>query len=174
MAETLCGVGPQAFNRLHLREVLFAPGVVYKRLDETGGLFRLLTGFFPLAGLYGVMVALVTPEARIGAALLSVTNALVMATLISLCAWLALQLVGRKRLLLGRVVPAVAYGFGMSFLIAWVPGSLWLSEFWKWTVMGIGFCRLTGLRRGQVLGAIALVWLILMGIFKMWLVLLAR
>ena len=173
MAEA-CSLRSRPLHRLQMREVLFAPGTVYQHLMETGGLVRLLVGFFPLVALYGAMVALVAPEARLCAAFLAVTNALVMAPLIALCSWLSLQLVGWQAIPVGRVIPAVAYGFGVSFLVAWVPGSLGISELWKWTVMGIGFHRLTGLKRSRVLMAMAMVWSILMGTFKVWLVLLAR
>jgi len=42
-----------------------------------------------------------------------------------------------------------AYASGTVFLAAWIPMALWLTELWKWWLIGTGLCRTCGLKRHQ-------------------------
>lgn len=40
-----------------------------------------------------------------------------------------------------RMFSIYAFSGGLPLLIAWLPGSFWVSELWKWWLVGIGLTR---------------------------------
>lgn len=153
--------------KLGVRAVLLAPSQVYRTLKQRGTLHRLLWGFSGAVLLNGLMAGMVGPEggrAVLGA--VGVFNALGMALLSCLMGWMALGVAGGRRVRLAVVVPCVAYGFGVTLLVSWIPGSFWLTEPWKWGVIGIGFRELGGVSGRRALGAVLLTLACLVLLFK--------
>lgn len=139
-------------DKLGVTAVLLAPSRVYRSLKQRGTLHRLLWGFFGAALLHGIMTGVIAPDGggpMFGT--VAVFNTLGMALITAFVSWLALWLVGGRRPTFAVVVPCVAYGFGVTLLVSWIPGSFWYTEPWKWGVIGTGFRELgeiTGRRAG--------------------------
>jgi len=130
-------------EKLGLTAVLLSPSRVYRSLKQRCTLHRLLWGFFGAALLHGIMTGVIAPDG--GGALFgtcAVFNTLGMALITAFVSWLALWLVGGHRPAFAVVVPCVAYGFGVTLVVSWIPGSFLFTESWKWGVMGTGFREL--------------------------------
>ncbi|WP_300667541.1 hypothetical protein [Desulfoluna sp.] len=160
------GLAPD-IKKIGVRAVLLSPSQVYRTLKQRGTLHRLLWGFSGAVLLNGLMAGMIGPEGGLtvlGA--VAVFNSLGMAFLSSLMGWLALWLVGRRRPGASVVVPSVAYGFGVTLLVSWIPGSFVYTEPWKWGVIWVGFRELGGVSGRRALGAVFLTLVSLMLLFK--------
>ncbi|BCS98539.1 hypothetical protein DSLASN_41710 [Desulfoluna limicola] len=153
--------------RFGLVSVLLSPSQVYRGLREQGALHRLLWGFSGAVLLNGLMTGMAAPDGGRGLlGALAVVNALGMALLTACAGWLALGVVKGGLPPLAVAVPCVAYGFGVTLLVSWIPGSFWFTEPWKWAVIGTGFRDLGGLSGRRAFGGVLLMVSALVVLFK--------
>ncbi|SCY79622.1 hypothetical protein [Desulfoluna spongiiphila] len=154
-------------GKIGVTAVLLSPSRVYRALAARGALHRLLWGLSGAVILNGLMAGMLAPGGgRAVLGTVSVFNALGMALLSSLLGWMALKTVGARRARLAVVVPCVAYGFGVTLLVSWIPGAFWYTEPWKWGVIGTGFRELGGLSGRRAFVAVVLTLVALVALFK--------
>ena len=155
-------------KRLGLASVFLAPSRVYRSLKARHTLHRLLWGFSGAVLLHGVMTGVIAPNGgRVLFGTCAVFNSLGMALITTLVGWVALWAVGFRRPSFAVIVPCVAYGFGLTLLASWVPGSFWFTEPLKWGVIGTGFRELGGMTGGRAFGVVLVTVVALVLLFKL-------
>ncbi|VFQ43400.1 hypothetical protein [Desulfoluna butyratoxydans] len=160
------GPAPTA-EKIGVTAVLLSPSRVYGALAARGTLHRLLWGLSAAVVLHGLMTGMLVPGGgRAVLATVSAANALGMALLSSLLGLVALKMVGARRSGLAVVAPCVAYGFGVTLLVSWIPGAFWFTEPWKWGVIGTGFRELGRVSGRRAFAAVGLILVALVALFK--------
>jgi len=84
------------------------------------------------------------------------TNALGMTIISAGLGYGLMVLVAGRRFSFIQVFSVYAYAAGTVFLAAWIPMALWLTEFWKWWLIGAGLSRTCGLSSKQAWSVVAL------------------
>jgi len=70
---------------------------------------------------------------------------------ISACfAYLAIWLIRGERIRFKKIFSIYAFAGSMPLLVSWVPGAFWLTEAWKWWLVGTGLVRSARFRGAQV------------------------
>jgi len=153
--------------KLSLGDVFLSPSRVYRSLKQRQTLDRLLWGFMGAVIMNGLMAGLVAPDGggRLFRAL-AMINALGMALLTVIACWLALGVLKGRLPTFAVAVPCVAYGFGVSLLVSWIPGSFWFTEPWKWAVIGTGVRDLGEVSGRRAVGTVLLMVAALVVLFK--------
>ena len=54
-----------------------------------------------------------------------------------------------RRIPFERLFAIYAFASGVTLLVSWIPFSTWLTEPWKWVMIGLGMVRAGGLRWRQ-------------------------
>ncbi len=73
-------------------------------------------------------------------------------------------LIVERRLPFERLFAIYAYAAGVTLLVSWIPFSNWLTEPWKWALIGLGMVKGGGLtwRQTVLILGLSLVLLILL------------
>ena len=135
-----------------LTRLLGQPRHFFSELDEKLG-WKAPFGFLLVSSLFFAGASLIgsMPEKTFVFGSIFFLNALGM-TLIAACAGY-----GVMTMIFGRRVPFVrffsiyAFSSGVTLLAAWVPFFIWLTEPWKWWLIGIGLRRGLGFSWRQTL-----------------------
>ena len=94
--------------------------------------------------------ALVNPAAaRIGTFTISLINAIGMAVLGTGIAHLALVAITGKRFALARLWPIFSLSASVVLVLAWIPAAIFITEPWRWWLIGTGFVRGLGLTKAR-------------------------
>lgn len=83
-------------------------------------------------------------------------NAVGMVFIASGIGYMILVMMVGRRTTYGRVFAIYAFSAGVTLLASWIPFFLWITEPWKWWLIGIGLTRNLGLSRKQALIVIGL------------------
>lgn len=83
-------------------------------------------------------------------------NALGMTIISAGLGYALMIIVAGRRFSFVQVATVYAYASGTVFLAAWIPMALWLTELWKWWLIGTGLRRTCGLKRHQAWLVVAL------------------
>lgn len=92
-------------------------------------------------------------------------NAVLMPVLTAGTGCILIKWVTRKPISFSRLFPLYALSSGLMMFIAWIPFFVWITEPWKWLLIGLGLTRSYGLSRGQSTLVIVLSWFLLTGLF---------
>jgi len=84
------------------------------------------------------------------------TNAMGMTIISAGLGYVLVVLIAGRRLSFVQVLSVYAYAAGTVFLAAWIPMALWLTELWKWWLIGTGLSRTCGLSSRQAWSVVAL------------------
>ena len=68
-------------------------------------------------------------------------NAVGMVFITSLFGYLGVRLTQDNHVTLGQLLRLYAFAGSMPTLISWIPGSFWITETWRWWLVGIGLTR---------------------------------
>ena len=91
-------------------------------------------------------------------------NALVMPLLSALIGYVLIKKGLRIAIGFKKLLTIYALSSGLTLLMAWVPLFLWITEPWKWFLIGLGMVKGCNLSRSQALFVIALsILLIILG-----------
>ena len=97
-------------------------------------------------------------------------NALGMATVTALVGYGLMALTTRRRVPFTCVLPIYALSSGLTLLVAWIPLSIWVTEPWKWWLIGSGLTRCCALKGWQaaiiIMGSISLITFIFLFCIK--------
>lgn len=130
-----------------VRAMLLAPGEFYGSLPDIPG-FKRPFAFLVVSGLLHVALGLsflFIPSLLMASIVL--LNALAMPVITALLGHGLIVLLFRRKAAASKVFSLYAYAAGTTHLIAWIPLAVWISEPWKWILIGIGLMRAFGLRR---------------------------
>ena len=76
-------------------------------------------------------------------------NAIGMTIISAGLGYVLIAILAGRRYSFVQITSVYAYASGTVFLAAWIPMALWLTELWKWWLIGTGLCRTCGLQRQQ-------------------------
>ena len=95
-------------------------------------------------------------------ALIFFVNAVGMTCIFTGCIFVVLRLKSDPTLSIGRIFSICAYASLGPILISWIPGSMWVSEPWRWWVAAIGLSAAVpcGMKRAAwvIAGAVVLMY----------------
>ncbi|MCJ7593191.1 MAG: YIP1 family protein [Desulfobacterales bacterium] len=139
-----------------LTRILGSPRRFFEELPETVGLQRSM-GFLLVSALFftGASLTCVREGPVLMAGILFL-NAVGMTIIAAATGFAVVTLTLGRRIGFERLFAVYAFATGVTLLASWIPLFFWLTEPWKWLLIGIGMVNGCGLRRGQALLVIAL------------------
>jgi len=109
--------------------------------------FLVLSSFFcAVAG----VVASMSPRPFLAGTVFFV-NGVGMALLLAALGYMVMTMSPGRKTGFGRLLSVYAFASGTVLLASWVPFFVWLTEPWKWWLIGTGMVQCCGLKRGQAL-----------------------
>ena len=116
--------------------------------------------FFACASLVSLM-----PSRPIVTGLILLANAVGMALIGAVVGFGAATFVIGRRVAFSRFLSIYAFASGVTLLAAWVPFFLWLTELWRWWLIGTGMKNACGFNLSQALLIIGLSVLVIFLLF---------
>ena len=83
-----------------------------------------------------------------------ILNAVCMAAIAAAFGFLAARIIQAEHIPFSHILRIYAFAGSMPTLVAWVPGSFWITELWRWWLVGIGLTYSTRLNWRQTTGVI--------------------
>lgn len=122
--------------------LLTRPGTFFATRFEQITTFQALTVLSVSGLFFAVTGALARPEgAAFGMGLILFINAIGMTAVGSAACYLALATTARRRYPFGQLFTIFSLSSGAVLLIAWVPAAFFLTEPWKWWLIGTGMVK---------------------------------
>jgi len=151
-----------------MNRMLVSPGQFFgEALDAID--LRLALGFLSLSSLFFTLAKLsLIQQDYLKLSLINFLNSLFMPALCAGTGYALLRWLSDRKIPFARLFAVYALSSGLMMLIAWVPLFLWITEPWKWFLIGLGLVKGCGLSRSQALVVIGLSILLL--ILGFWLV----
>jgi len=149
-----------------LNRMLVSPGQFFREdldfipLTRALGFLILSSLFFTLAGLslHQHSALVMTP--------IHFLNALIMPSISAVIGYVLIKKGLRQKIFFSKLFTIYALASGLTLLMAWIPLFLWITEPWKWFLIGLGMVKGCGLSRRQALFVIALSILLLILVFR--------
>ena len=94
-------------------------------------------------------------ESRVLMAGIILLNALVIPLAGAGSGFLVVRMFLGRDLSFGTLYAVYAYASGVTLLASWIPLFAWITEPWKWILIGLGLIRFAGLTRGRALLVLA-------------------
>ena len=93
-------------------------------------------------------------------------NALVMPFIAAGIAFMLMLLIVGRRIPFERLFAIYAFAAGVTLLVSWIPFSNWLTEPWKWALIGLGMVKGGGLTWRQTILILGLSVVLLILLFR--------
>ncbi|GBC60554.1 hypothetical protein DENIS_1511 [Desulfonema ishimotonii] len=139
-----------------LSRILSEPRRFFSELPPDMGMVPPLI-FLMLSGLVFTGASLMTAvQNPLMSAVILFVNAVGMAFVTSGVGYGVMVLTVGRRVSYTRFFTIYAFSSGVTILASWLPVFLWISEPWKWWLIGTGMTRSLDLKRSQALGIIGL------------------
>jgi len=135
-----------------LTKILKEPRKFFSKLPKNGGLKRPL-GFLFVSSLFfvgGSLVSNLPPNPVIVGSILFV-NAVGMAFIAAGIGYLVMTMIMGRQVTFTRFFSIYALSSGVALLASWLPFFMWLTEPWKWWLIGTGMIKGCGLSLSRVL-----------------------
>ncbi|MBN1104430.1 MAG: hypothetical protein JXL84_13515 [Deltaproteobacteria bacterium] len=131
-----------------IRAMVMAPGDFLEGVREPSGIMRSL-GFLLVSSLIHAVFSLsLLPPRPLLTAFILFLNALAMPLIAAAIGWVLMAAM-RRRSPLSKVFAVYAFSSGTTHLVSWIPLAVWITEPWRWILVGIGIVRGCGLSRLQ-------------------------
>ncbi len=137
-----------------LAKVLGEPGAFFRELQDTG--FKQPLGFLLVSSVFFAGARLLTRQfvqPLLSGGILFI-NAIGMVLIAAGLAYILMTLFFGKKVTFSRLFAVYAYASGVTLLASWIPLFIWLTEPWKWVLIGMGLTKSCGFRWNQTLGVI--------------------
>lgn len=122
--------------------MLKEPGRVFDEMLPEQGAKRPLGVLLASSTIYALSSMLIgQPEAPIAAAAVLFVNAIGMALIAAAVGYGLVALFTSRSVPFNTLLPIYALSSGITLLVAWLPYSVWLTEPWKWWLIGTGLTR---------------------------------
>ncbi len=139
-----------------LSGVLAEPRRFYSELHPGTGMFQPLMFLIVSSLLFTGGSLMGTGETLSIAGGILFVNAVGMVFIASAVGYMILVMMAGRRVSYERFFTVYALSAGVTLLASWVPFFLWITEPWKWWLIGTGMTRHLGLARKQALIVIGL------------------
>lgn len=93
-------------------------------------------------------------------------NALLMPFIAAGIAFMVMSLTVGRRIPFERLFAIYAFAAGITLLVSWIPFSNWLTEPWKWVLIGLGLVKGGGLTWKQTVLILGLSLVLLILLFR--------
>ena len=122
--------------------LLIRPGWFFEEKGENAH-WALALGFIMAAATLssGASLLLTRPPYPWIAGSVLLINALGMVGISAGFAYLAIWLIRGEPIGYQKIFSVYAFAGSMPLLLSWVPGAFWITELWKWWLVGIGLVR---------------------------------
>ncbi|MBS3758289.1 MAG: hypothetical protein KGY61_06465 [Desulfobacterales bacterium] len=149
-----------------LSRVLGEPRAFFVDLSETAAM-KQAAGFLVVSSLFFAAAALLVHGFSNPAAISAVlfVNAIGMTFISAGLGYALAIIVTGRQISFAQVFTVYAYASGAVFLAAWIPLALFLTEPWKWWLIGTGLNRTCGVKRWHCLLIVGLSIGILIAVF---------
>jgi hypothetical protein len=110
-------------------------------------------GFLLVSSVFftGASLLSALPERPLLLGIIYFMNAVVMTVIAAAAGYGVMVMFFGRRTTFGRLFGVVALSSGVTLLAAWIPFFLWLTEPWRWWLIGTGMTRALGLSGWQAL-----------------------
>lgn len=131
--------------------MLREPGTYFKELPHEMGLKQPL-GFLVVSSVFFMGASLVRtlPLNPIFWGAVFLINATGMVFIAAGLGYMVMAIIMGKRVTFKRFLSIYAFSSGVTLLASWVPLFFWLTEPWKWWLIGIGMVKSFGFKLPQV------------------------
>lgn len=134
-----------------------SPRLFFSELSEAGTGFQRPFAFLLISGLFFAAASLTSQHARpVLAAGVLLGNALAMPFVNAAVGFMVMTLTLGRRVSFERLFAVYAYASGVVLLVSWVPLLVYLTEAWKWSLVGMGMVKGCGFKWTQALMVIGL------------------
>ena len=118
------------------------PGRVFNEMLPEQGAKRPLGVLLASSIIYSLSSILIgQPEAPVVAAAVLFVNAIGMALIAAAVGYGLVALFAGRSVPFGQLLPIYALSSSITLLVAWLPYSVWLTEPWKWWLIGTGLTK---------------------------------
>jgi len=133
-----------------MTDIILNPGRFFEKNASETGMLRSF-GFLTLSGvIFSAASALLqAPKNPFLAGGVLFANTIGMAAISGLISYLILLVVRSRTVSLAQCMTVFAFSSGAAAAAAWLPHCIWLTEPWKWYLVGTGMSRVGGLSRKQ-------------------------
>ena len=154
-----------SFHVTAIKGILTSPRVFFAQLPSRVG-YRRPLGFLVVSSIFFAVASLTyVQERRLLMAGIFVVNGLGVAWLSAVVTFLVVMLTIGRGIGFERFFALHAYATGATLLVSWMPLFVWITEPWKWLLIGIGLVNGCHLRKGQAVMVIAISVIILILLF---------
>ena len=135
-----------------LTKLLGEPRKFFSKLPQDGGLKRPL-GFLFVSSLFFTGASLVSnrPSNPVILGSTFFINAMGMVLIAAGIGYMVMTMIMGRRVTFDRFFSIYALSSGVTLLVSWLPFFIWLTEPWKWWLIGTGMVKGCGFRISQVL-----------------------
>lgn len=133
-----------------LTRMLKEPGRFFGELPWGVGMKQSM-GFLSVSSLFFAGASLVsnTPVNPLFMGGIFFINAMGMVFIAAGLGYMVINMTMRKRVTFGRFFTVYALSSGVTLLASWMPFFIWLTEPWKWWLIGTGMVKCCGFRPGH-------------------------
>lgn len=130
--------------------LLVNPGRFFEEKGDKAH-WTLAFGFIMISALIssGATLLLARPSSPWLTGSILIINAVGMIGISAGFAYLAIWLIRGKPIRFEKVFGIYAFATSMPLLLSWIPGAFWITEIWKWWLVGIGLVRSIRFRGSQ-------------------------
>lgn len=129
-----------------LSKILGTPRTFYRELSEDTA-FRPSLGFLAASAIFSTVALLMTQAAENPAFAGGIyfVNALGMTAIDAGLGYMLITMFLRRKVPFRRVFSVYAFASGVTLLASWIPLFVWITEPWKWILIGLGLTKHCGL-----------------------------
>lgn len=130
-----------------LAKVLGTPGSFFRELPEETGWNQSL-GFLTVSAAFSTMACLLTQplESPLLVGAIYFVNAMGMTFIAAGLGYMLMTMFAGRKILFRQFFSVYAFASGVTLLASWIPLFIWLTEPWKWILVGMGLTKTCGLR----------------------------
>jgi hypothetical protein len=130
-----------------LTKVLGAPGTFFRELPENNGFIQSI-GFLVVSAAFSSGAAVLTQplEQPLVAGGIYFINAMGMTLIAAGLGYIIMVMTAGRKVGFQRFFCVYAFASGVTLLAAWIPLFVWLTEPWKWILIGVGLSKTIGLK----------------------------
>jgi len=148
-----------------LTRMLSSPGDFFRGIGASPGLGKPI-GFLIVSSLFftGASLTCIRDRQVLMAGIL-LLNAVAMPFISAVVGFMVMTMIAGKKATFSRFFSLYAYSAGVTMLASWIPLFIWITEPWKWLLIGMGMVKGCGLRWVHAVLIIAFSLLILILFF---------
>lgn len=129
-----------------LSKILGTPNSFFKELSDATG-FKQSMGFLLVSAIFSTTALLMTQplENPVLTGVIYFVNAVGMTVIAAGLGYMMVTMFAGPKVSFCRIFGVYAFASGVALLASWIPLFVWITEPWKWILIGIGLAKYCGL-----------------------------